>query len=87
MPFIKNLNKVKRKLKGSNSQLHPKGRKYKQLTRATLRDIKMNERKHARHTQREHDLLRVKFFQTIVKDMNPDIVSYNLEEMKELITA
>jgi translation machinery-associated protein 16 len=53
MPLAKNLNKVRKKVSSGTGAVHPKGRKYKQLTRAELRTQKLATDKSKRHQAKE----------------------------------
>ncbi|CCF55830.1 hypothetical protein KAFR_0A03950 [Kazachstania africana CBS 2517] len=68
MPVSKSLSKIKKNLKskGKKPTLHPDGRKFKQLTRATLRDEKISARKRAHNERRSNELARVKFVQDVI---------------------
>lgn len=99
MPVSKSLKKVAKKVKGQDKSLHPNGRKFKQLNRATLREEKLQKHKVERHGLREAHLFRYKFFQQIAKsaiekqektsgddkkDQN-EVVVFNEEQIKDLI--
>lgn len=67
MPVSKSLKKISKKVKGKERSLHPNGRKFKQLNRATLREEKLQKSKIERHGQKEIQLFRYKFFQQVAK--------------------
>lgn len=60
MPLAKNLNKIQKKVISGTGAVHPKGRKYKQLTRAELRVHKLaadkTKRNHAKEDKRRFSL-------------------------------
>lgn len=82
MPVQHSLSKVTKTLQKSKGTVHPKGRKIKQLTRATLREGKIAKKKAAHLERKEHELQRTLFFQEAISGEKE---SYSLEEMKELI--
>lgn len=53
MPISKSLKKVSKKVHGSDKSLHPNGRKFKQLNRATLREEKLSRNKSERNNLKE----------------------------------
>ncbi|EGW30961.1 uncharacterized protein SPAPADRAFT_142119 [Spathaspora passalidarum NRRL Y-27907] len=87
MPLAHNLNKVTKNLSKSTGQMHIKGRKFKQLNRATLRDKKINERKLKTLQQKENELAIVFFLQKLINDDDDFKVqeTFSLEEIKEFI--
>ena len=80
MPVAHSLNKVSKNIK-QKGKLHVKGRKFKQLNRATLRDQKLAGRKVKSQELRDKELLSIKFIQEAVRN-RPDQLTFNLEEMK-----
>lgn len=83
MPLSKSLSKVQKKIKGSGKQVavHPKGRKYQQLVRATMRESKVQEKKRAHNEKRSNELARVKFIQDVIKsDSFKDKKNFSYEE-------
>jgi translation machinery-associated protein 16 len=54
MPLAKNLQKVQKKVASGSGTVHPKGRKFKQLTRASLRTEKLAKHKAKRTNTKEH---------------------------------
>lgn len=88
MPVIKSLSKITKNLSKSKSQglgsLHVKGRKFKQINRATLRDQKLATKKSKHQDQVDQELLSTKFIQEAVRN-RPDQETFNLEEMKMFV--
>lgn len=84
MPIAHSLNKVSKSISKSKGQLHIKGRKFKQLNRATLRDQKLTSRKLNKQELRDRELLSVKFIQEAVKN-RPETEVFTLEDMKMFI--
>ncbi|RLV93976.1 Translation machinery-associated protein 16 [Spathaspora sp. JA1] len=87
MPLAHNLSKVTKNLSKSTGQMHIKGRKFKQLNRATLRDKKITDRKLKTLQQKENELAIVFFLQKIINDDDDFKVqeTFSLEEIKEFI--
>lgn len=83
MPIAKSLGKIQ-KAKGSN-KLHPKGRKIKQLTRAQLRQDKLQANKSLRSEAQNQKLLRLHFFKTFTEKVNQE--SYTIPELHQMIVA
>lgn len=77
MPVSKSLSKIQKNLKtgGKKPTVHPKGRKYHQLARATLREGKIASKKKAHNERRSQELSRIKFIQNVV---NSDSLKDNL---------
>ncbi|VVT44158.1 uncharacterized protein SAPINGB_P000323 [Magnusiomyces paraingens] len=75
MPVAKSLKKVAKKVKGSDKSLHPNGRKFKQLNRATLREGKLAKQKSERSSQRDQKILRYKHFQDTLKTSGKQTLS------------
>lgn len=57
MPLAKSLGKVLKKIAKQSSQLHVKGRKFKQLNRATERENHLKAKKQRFAEQKNHELL------------------------------
>lgn len=53
MPVAKSLHKVAKKVAGSEKSVHPRGRKFKQLNKATLRQAKLAKHKALRTNVKE----------------------------------
>ncbi|ODQ82602.1 hypothetical protein BABINDRAFT_31337 [Babjeviella inositovora NRRL Y-12698] len=85
MPVAKSLAKVTKNLQNSRGQIHPKGRKFKQLARATLRDQKLQVSKIKATEKRQNELLVVKFLQEALTT-RPQ-TAFTLEDMKLFIDA
>ena len=87
MPLALNLNKVTKKLSKSTGSVHIKGRKFKQINRATLRDKKLTIKKQKQLEQKENELSIVYFLQRIVNDDDDFKVqeTFSLEEIKQFI--
>ncbi|KAL3232678.1 Translation machinery-associated protein 16 [Nakaseomyces bracarensis] len=67
MPLSKSMSKIQKNMKGSGKKMvHPKGRRFQQLTRATLREQKVEEKKRAHNEKRSNELARVKFIQDVI---------------------
>ncbi|KAK9367250.1 hypothetical protein V1509DRAFT_627439 [Lipomyces kononenkoae] len=85
MPIAKSLKKVEQKLK-KKSAVHPKARKFKQLNRATLRDVKINKRQADREMARDGQVLRMKFIRAAIDlPENKDKDSFTEDEIKTII--
>lgn len=67
MPVSKSLKKVSKKVQGHEKNLHPNGRKFKQLNRANLRQEKLDKNRHERINVNEAKILRFKYLQEAVK--------------------
>lgn len=84
MPISKSLAKVKENTKGKD--VHPKGRRFKQLNRASLRTDKLIKEQGQRKNHKEGSLVRVRFFKNAVEMENTkDRESFSAEEVKEMI--
>ncbi|KAH3902359.1 related to Translation machinery-associated protein 16 [Saccharomycodes ludwigii] len=66
MPVGKSLIKVQKSIGKNKHKVHPKGRKFAQLARASLRDSKVAAKKKAYQDQKSNALLRYKFIQDII---------------------
>lgn len=66
MPVTKSLGKIQKGLKGKKFTVHPKGRKFQQLNRATLREEKIALKKKAHNEKRSHELARMTFIQSAI---------------------
>ncbi|KAK6461415.1 translation machinery-associated protein 16 [Scheffersomyces coipomensis] len=87
MPLAHNLNKVKKIASKSSASMHVKGRKFKQLNRATLRDKKITEKKQKSLEQKTNELSILFFLQKIInedKDFK-DVEVFSFTEMKSFI--
>ncbi|CAK7892596.1 hypothetical protein CAAN1_01S10792 [[Candida] anglica] len=84
MPIAHSLNKVSKSISKSKGSLHIKGRKFKQLNRATLRDQKLNDRKLKAKDIRDKGLLSVKFLQEAIRN-RPERDVFTLDDMKLFI--
>lgn len=84
MPIAHNLKKVTKNLSKSTGQMHIKGRKFKQLNRATLRDQKITAKKAKHQEQKTYDLKVFKLLQKLVMQQ-PEKIVFSLEDMKEFI--
>ncbi|QLG70687.1 hypothetical protein HG535_0A06290 [Zygotorulaspora mrakii] len=75
MPVSKSLAKVQKNLKsgGKKPTIHPKGRKFQQLARASLRENKIAAKKKAHNERRSQELARIKFIQDVI----------NIDSLKE----
>lgn len=86
MPLAHNLNKVTKNLTKSTGQMHVKGRKFKQLNRATLRDQKITLKKMKHQEQKDRELYGIQFMKDSVNE-NSDQEVFLLEQMKSFIEA
>lgn len=86
MPLAHNLNKVTKNLSKSTGSIHIKGRKFKQLNRATLRDQKLTARKAKAHEQREKEVQDFKFIQEAINNRKEQ-ETFTLDEMKLFIES
>lgn len=87
MPIAHNLNKVTKALSKSRGAMHVKGRKFKQLNRATLRDKKITAKKATTQERKDHEMAKLFFLQKLLQE-DPDFKSYEtftLDQMKGLI--
>ncbi|CAI2028984.1 hypothetical protein SEUBUCD646_0H02840 [Saccharomyces eubayanus] len=68
MPVTKSLSKLQKNLskKGKSVAVHPKGRKFERLVRATMREDKIAIKKKLHNDKKIHELTRVKFIQDVV---------------------
>lgn len=80
MPVVKNLKKLQKKQ--SSTQLHPNGRKFKQLGTAELRQSKLNTLKAKRNDLHERKLERHRFFQALDKQLQKDV--YTEQELRTM---
>ncbi|ODV93037.1 hypothetical protein PACTADRAFT_5421 [Pachysolen tannophilus NRRL Y-2460] len=86
MPLAKSLSKVQKSAKNKN--IHPKGRKFKQLNRATLREKKILDKKAKHSEKKENELLIVNYIKEIIgQDDLKKVVSFGLNDMKVFIEA
>ncbi|CCH59215.1 hypothetical protein TBLA_0B03760 [Henningerozyma blattae CBS 6284] len=88
MPVSKSLAKIKKNLKSGTKKatIHPKGRKFQQLTRATLRDEKIAAKKKAHNERKSNELARVKFIQDIINsDSFKEQMTFSLKELSIFI--
>lgn len=73
-------------MKGKKLTVHPKGRKFSQLTRATLRDSKIQEKKRAHNEKRSNELARMVFLQSAINSETiKDKPTFTFEETVALI--
>ncbi|OBA22364.1 hypothetical protein METBIDRAFT_40747 [Metschnikowia bicuspidata var. bicuspidata NRRL YB-4993] len=85
MPLIKSLSKVLKKLaKQSSGSLHVKGRKFKQLNRATEREHKIKAKKAQFAEQKNHELLFYLHLQETLNEQ-PEKASYDVPEMRAIL--
>ncbi|AMD21152.1 HEL128Wp [Eremothecium sinecaudum] len=66
MPVSKSLTKIQQNMKGKKHTVHPKGRKFQQLNKATLRDDKIQAKKRAHNEKKSNELSRIKFIQDVI---------------------
>lgn len=87
MPIAKSLSKVNKGLAKSPGALHVKGRKFKQLNRATLRDKKLSERK-AKSMEHKESSMTILYFLKAAVNEDEDlqkIETFDLNQMKSFI--
>ncbi|CAL9737336.1 hypothetical protein MOSE0_L08988 [Monosporozyma servazzii] len=93
MPVSKSLSKIhknlskKKRATGKTVTLHPNGRKFKQINRATLREAKVIERKRVFTERKSGELSRIKFMQDLINtlDQYKDHTKFNTSEIAEFI--
>ncbi|CDO93163.1 unnamed protein product [Kluyveromyces dobzhanskii CBS 2104] len=86
MPVSKSLGKIQKGLKGKKFTVHPKGRKFQQLNRATLREEKVQAKKRAHTEKRSIELARMTFIQSAVNtDSLKNKEVFDFEETAVLI--
>ncbi|AET38110.1 Tma16p Ecym_2377 [Eremothecium cymbalariae DBVPG len=76
MPVTKSLPKLQKNMKGKKQTVHPRGRKFKQLVKATLREEKVQNKKRSYNQKKSSELTRIKFVQDII----------NTDDMKNVET-
>jgi len=86
MPIQHSLSKVQKTIQKSKGAMHPKGRKFKQLNRATLREQKIADKKMQHVEKKEFELLRVKFLQEAITNREGQ-ETFSLDEIKLFIEA
>lgn len=84
MPIAHSLNKVSKNVAKSTGQMHVKGRKFKQLNRATLREQKLMQKKVKHQEQKDHELFVIKHFQDQVL-AHSDKEVFLLDDMKAFL--
>lgn len=85
MPIAHSLKKVAKNVSKHSGQMHIKGRKFKQLNRATLRDQKLTARKRNAEGQRLKDLEVVRFFQAAIQPRSAS--SFLLQDIKLFVES
>lgn len=76
MPLSKSLSKIhknlrnKKKATGKDVTIHPNGRKFKQINRATLREAKLQSKKREFTERRSNELSRIKFIQDLINTLD-----------------
>lgn len=83
MPIGRSIRTVKEKIKGSEKQLHPYARKFKQVNRASLREDKLVAKKTERMHARADTSTRLLFFSQTAKQ-TPEKLSWTVDEIKEI---
>ena len=83
MPLAHNLNKVTKNISKSTGSLHIKGRKFKQLNRATLRDKKLQQRKSQSLERKSNELSIVFFIQSLLQEKIPLMMAVMKMKKKE----
>lgn len=87
MPIAHNLNKVTKNVSKATGSIHIKGRKFKQLNRATLRDKKITAKKAESLEKKLRDMLLFKFVQEVLNTEFKGKSVFTLAEMKLLIES
>lgn len=87
MPLAHNLSKVTKNLSKSTGSIHIKGRKFKQLNRATLRDKKLTAKRAKSIEQKENDMASIFFLQKLINDDDDfkKVETFSLAEMKAFV--
>lgn len=86
MPLIKSLKKVNKKLaKQSSGSLHVKGRKFKQLNRATERENKIKLKKSQFAEQKNHELLFYLHMQEKANE-TPEKVAFDEADITQFVS-
>lgn len=87
MPLAKSLHKVTKKLsKQSAGALHVKGRKFKQLNRATEREHKLHLKKTRFAEQKNHELLFYLHIQESINERS-GVETLTVDDMRQIIQA
>ncbi|CAK9435706.1 uncharacterized protein LODBEIA_P04320 [Lodderomyces beijingensis] len=84
MPIAHSLNKVTKNLSKSTGSIHIKGRKFKQLNRATVREKHLHQKKLDSIEKKSNELVIVSYIQTQIE--NETRTEYTLQDIKNLIT-
>lgn len=89
MPTGKSLLKVSKVVKKGRSQVvHPKGRKFSKLNKASLREVKLDKKKMQHLEKREHELQRLLFFQEAAENrVNDTTKRFTFDQVKLFIEA
>ncbi|CDK28424.1 unnamed protein product [Kuraishia capsulata CBS 1993] len=87
MPMAKSLGKVQKALKSSRGAVHPKGRKFKMLNRATLREKKLQDAKVKHAEKRGGENLIYSFFQQAILTPQYQKDSFSVDEIRTFIEA
>lgn len=93
MPLSKSLSKIhknlskRKKATGKAITVHPNGRKFKQINRATLREAKIQERKREFTERRSNELSRIKFMQDLINTLDEykDYTKFDTPEIAQFI--
>ncbi|ODV83028.1 hypothetical protein CANARDRAFT_178044 [[Candida] arabinofermentans NRRL YB-2248] len=87
MSIGKSLAKITKKINSKKSPLHPKGRKARLLSRATLREEKLNKKKLNHTAYKSDELMIVGFLQQIITEQSPynTMDKFNDEEIELFI--
>lgn len=84
MPLSKSLSKVSKSVGKSKAAIHVKGRNFKRLNRATLRQQKLHHKKSLHLEQKLNELHIVKYIQDEILQV-PEKEMFGLKEMKAYI--
>lgn len=86
MPVSKSLGKIQKNMTGKKFAVHPRGRKFQQLTRATLRENKVKAKKKAHNEKRSNELARMSFIQSALNsEALKDQPTFSYKETSVLI--
>lgn len=86
MPIAHSLKKVSKNVGKSQGTMHIKGRKFKQLNRATLREKKLTDRKARTATQKENDMALYYFLQLVInEEMFKEYETFPFDKFKGLV--
>lgn len=85
MPLAKSLSKVTKKIAKQPGALHAKGRKFKQINRATERDRRLKSQKLKHDEQKNHLLLFYLHFQETINEEYQSQETFSIAEIVEIL--